>query len=266
MKGKVRDMKKILYLFLTLILSISIAGCSNTQEDKTYDKEFISSLSKGLEARWKLTDEYDDLVSKGEIKDTDQKKFIEYYDKFVNAELGEVEKYKDLKFEDSKLQEAAISYINLLKTQQEGVEEMRVDFEKGLEKWNEGYQQRSKLLTSFVDDYNLTVSEEYKTQLSDFEKISNEVKDNEKIEEDVKKAEFKVTNSSGGWKDYEAVIKNDTDTDYEYFNIKINLLDKDEVILESTTAYVENWKAGQKARFKFSTDCDFDSISMECEY
>lgn len=136
MKGKVRDMKKILYLFLTLILSISIAGCSNTQEDKTYDKEFISSLSKGLEARWKLTDEYDDLVSKGEIKDTDQKKFIEYYDKFVNAELGEVEKYKDLKFEDSKLQEAAISYINLLKTQQEGVEEMRVDFEEGLEKWD----------------------------------------------------------------------------------------------------------------------------------
>ena len=258
-------MKRILDLVLILLLGLSIVGCSSTEE-KTYDKEFIASLSKGLEERWKLTDEYDNLVNKGDIKDTDQDKFREYYGKFVKAELDEVEKYKDLKFEDSKLQESAISYINLLKKQKDSVDEMRVDMEKGLAQWDEGYQQRSKLITTFVKDYNLTVSEKYKTQLSDFEKISNQVKDNENIEETVKKAKFKVTKSYDGWKDYEAVIKNDTDTDYKYFTLNINLLDKDEVILESTTAYVENWKAGQKARFKFSTNSDFDSMSIECDY
>lgn len=265
-RENVRGMKKIVNLFLVLMLSISTVACTNTEEEKLHDKDFIISLSKGLETRWKLNDEYDELINKGEIKETDEKKVIEYYDKFAKAELNEVEKYKDLKFEDSKLQEAAISYINLLKTQEEGVEEMRVDIDKGIRKWDEGYQQRSKLLTNFVKDYNLTVSDKYKTQLSDFEKVSNQVKDDEKIEDEVKKAEFKITNSSGGWKDYESIIKNDTDTNYEYFSIKINLLDKDEVILESTTAYVENWQSGQKAKFKFSTDCDFHSMSMECEY
>lgn len=260
-------MKKILCLILVTVLSFGVLGCSSTeQEVKTYDDEFIKSLATGLESRWDLNDKYDDLVNKGEIKESDQKKIIEYYGKFVNAELSNIEKYKDLKFKDSKLQESAISYINLLKKQKEGVEEMRVDMNKGIEMWGEGYQQRSKLITIFKDDYNLTISDKYKKNLDDFGKVSNQVQDNENIEKEVDKAKFKVTNSSGGWKDYEAVIENTTNTDYDYFNIKINLLDKDEVILESTSAYVENWKAGQKARFKFSTDRDFDSMSRECEY
>lgn len=250
----------------SLIISIGIIGCSNTKEEKSYDEEFIKSLATGLESRWKLTYEYDDLVSKGEIKETDVKKEIEYDEKYVQAELTNIEKYKDLKFEDSKLQEYAIQYINLLKKQQEGVELMPVNLDKGNKLWNEGYDQRSKLIITFIDEYDLPISDEYQKTVKEFRKASEQVKDNEKVEAAVEKCEFIVTSSRDGWKDYEAVIQNNTDTDYDFFNISINLLDDDEVILESTSAYVENWKAGQKARFKFTTNCDFSSMSKECEY
>ena len=72
-------MKKILCLILVTVLSFGVLGCSSTeQEVKTYDDEFIKSLATGLESRWDLNDKYDDLVNKGEIKESDQKKIVKY--------------------------------------------------------------------------------------------------------------------------------------------------------------------------------------------
>ncbi|POD89129.1 hypothetical protein S101258_00149 [Lactiplantibacillus plantarum subsp. plantarum] len=69
--------RKVTGLLLALLLSITLVGCSNkTSKTKYYDKDFITSLEQGLEARWKLTDEVGDQ----DINQSD-------YKSFINAEL-----------------------------------------------------------------------------------------------------------------------------------------------------------------------------------
>lgn len=255
-------MKKIVILLLVFVISIIGIGCSNS-EPETYDQDFLKSISTGLEERWKLNDEYDKLIKDEKLS---EKEGIEYYKKFVKVELDNVEKYKDLNFEDSKLQELAISYINCLKQQQEALEYVNSNFEKFQSLWDEAYKERSKIIANLNENYELTISDNYKDTLQDVDKVSTQTKEYEKIEEKVKNTKFKMVSSSYGWKDYKAIIENTTSCNFEYFSININLIDKDGVIVESTFASVNNWKAGQKAKFEFSTDKDFETMSYELDY
>ena len=58
-------------------------------------------------------------------------------------------------------------------------------------------------------------------------------------------------------------VENTTDNTFEYFNFNISLVDKDGVVVETQNAYTENWKPGDKHRFEFSTDKEFDKIEVE---
>ena len=99
--------RKVTGLLLALLLSITLVGCSNkTSKTKYYDKDFITSLEQGLEARWKLTDEAGDQ----DINQSD-------YKSFINAELKQISSYSCKKLKSTILQEKALAYINSLKTQ-----------------------------------------------------------------------------------------------------------------------------------------------------
>ena len=65
---------------------------------------------------------------------------------------------------------------------------------------------------------------------------------------------------------YAAVVKNTSDFNFKTFQVRVNLLDKDDVIVESTYASVNNWEAGQKAKFDFWYDGDFEKISVKSDY
>ena len=110
--------KKIFALFVAILF---IGGCSSSQPkeaEKTYDNEFITALAKGLDARWEVYEK-----NKNELFSTNSAR----YPKF---ELKEIEEYKDKKFEDDKLKELAITYINELKATQKAAEEgNRDDFD-----------------------------------------------------------------------------------------------------------------------------------------
>lgn len=126
------------------------AGCAeqNGQDQPQYaDEAFMQSLTKGYEAR-------DALVEKSTKTD----KSAEYYEKLVDAELNQVEKYQSSQFEDSKLQENAIAYINSLKDQREAAELYATDSEQFQQDWQKAYDKRTTLLKTFVDEYGLTVS------------------------------------------------------------------------------------------------------------
>ena len=43
-------LKKVICLVLSTIL---LVGCTSNSENKNYDNEFLTSLSKGLDKRWK---------------------------------------------------------------------------------------------------------------------------------------------------------------------------------------------------------------------
>ena len=261
-------MKKIYYLFIALILSIGLIGCSSTNtKDSTYDSEFINSLSKALQKRWDLNDKYEEKEEDITIGSDEQ---YDYYTKLVNAELDELEKYKDLKFENSKLQELVIKYINLLNQQKDSLQYLKVDYDKFDKEWQDAYNQRTQLIIEFTENYDLTVDDKYKDTLNQLltnGKLVNEEEDlKAEISNILDSTEFKKVKEEYEWTYYEAVAENTTGKDFQYFTLEINLLDEDGVVVESTYDSVDNWKANQKVKFEFMTDKDFKTIKLNSDY
>ena len=59
---------------------------------------------------------------------------------------------------------------------------------------------------------------------------------------------------------------NTTSKDFAHISFNINLLDKDEIIVESTYDSIENLAKGAKARIEFSTDKDFEKTEVVADY
>lgn len=151
--------KRFVFIATAAALCLSFTGCGNTtstpattetQEDFA-DNDFIKDLQKGLESRWSIAS--DDVLSmtNDELK--------AYYEQSVNSELDIIEKYQNEKFEDRKLQEVAIQYINLLKDSKEVIPYLSTDMVKFSQDWDMIYKKRSQMISSFHSDFGLTVSE-----------------------------------------------------------------------------------------------------------
>jgi hypothetical protein len=270
--------KRHVLLFLIMgLFSVMLFGCgaSNTEknnnEEQYADEDFIKSLSKALEKRWDLSDKQaaEEKASgkKIEVASDESKK---WYMSFVDAEIPEFENYKDAKFKDSKLQEKAIQYINLLNDQKASLDYFKVDFNKFLELWGKAYNQRTQLLVDFTNNYGLTVDEKHSQVLKDMMLKGQEVtkaEDNKALIKTMTDSiKFEKIEDSYGYKKYQAVVENTTGIDFSGFELSINLLDKDGVILNTTYASVGNWQKGQKAKFEFSSDKDFTSTSIVARY
>ena len=261
-------MKRTLLIFMVVlsVIAMVLCGCGNTKqaekstEEQYADEDFMKDLAAGLEARWSI--EEPEQYTEGD--DTHK----EFYTKLVDAEYDKVTPYLDKKFKDSTLQQKAINYINMIKQQKEALKYLQVDYDKYSKLWEEAYNERSKLIVDFVKNYGLTVSDEYKSDLDNFEVNAQEVKDKEtkdnQVNEIMNNMNFKKNKSSSyDWKEYDAIVENTSDIDFDSFMVNVNLLDKEGVIVESTTVYVNNWKKGTKTKFTFSTDKEFDKISVE---
>lgn len=190
---------------------------------------------------------------------------------YINAELDVVKKYRDEKFEDSDLQELAIEYINCLNDQNDALEYLTVDYTKYSELHKEAYNKRTTIIKQMVDDYGLTVSDDYQSDLNDLLTNAKIVKEDEdkqaKIDALVSSIVFEVTEDDGyGYKTYGAVVENTTGIDFTSFGLSINLLDADGVIVESEYSSVENFNNGAKARFEFFTDVEFTSYQITVDY
>lgn len=73
-------LKKVICIVLSTIL---LVGCTQNSENKNYDSEFLTSLSKGLDKRQKDNDKYPEESAKN-------------YKLWVNDELDEVKDYKKI--------------------------------------------------------------------------------------------------------------------------------------------------------------------------
>lgn len=267
--------KKILMVLcgaLSMALLLAACGKTETQEKKEpekpeyADEDFIQDMSAGLQDRWTLVSEdegkegYDEiLVNSQEYKDM----MISY----VNAELDKIEKYQDEKFEDSKLKEKALAYINLLKEHKEICEYISVDYDRYLQEYDPIYNERSKIITQMVDSYNLTVDDEFKNYLSDFSTNAKLVEQNEGRDQEINamlaNIQFEATEDDGtGWRTYPAVVENTTSIDFKSLNVSINLLNEEGVIVETTYDNVSAFNKGAKVQFEFMTDKDFASTQV----
>ena len=249
---------KVLLLLLIAVFSFGIlAGCSSSSsgEPNYSDKDFIKSVGKGLEARWKLQEK--------QTEDT-----VENLKAAIQAELDAVAEYKDASFEDSVLQEKALKYINVLNDSLENVEYYFAS--EGYEKWQESYDQRTMLIKDFADNYELTVSDKYQKTLDELlangKAASAKTAQKEAMDKLVSNLEFELKEDSYGWKTYEAVLDNTSEYDITSLSLDVSLLDKDGVIVETAYASADNVAKGQKAKLEFSTDKEFERMETIVNY
>lgn len=272
---EMKDMKKTNVFLGLLFVLILLVGCGNQEikeeekEPQYADKVFIEDMSKGLQARWDLNSKDEQKEGYDEIpaqSDENKKMMLSY----INAELDIIGKYKDEKFEDSKLQELAIKYINLLNQHKEACDYITVDYEKYDEEFQPIYNERSNVIKTMVEDYGMKVEEKHQGTLDDFLANSKLVSEQKAKEEEIDKMlsniQFKETERSDEWGTYQAVVENTTDIDFKTFNININLLDKDGVIVETAYDNVSAFSKGAKVRFEFTTDKKFDSTQVIADW
>lgn len=268
MKSKKR---RITILFLAVISVFILSSCEaataniggEEEETQFADQSFMEDLASGLEARWALVEKQEEKTETTQKEDLDQIK------QCIKAEMDSIGKYENETFEDSKLKEAALSYINALKMSSEALAYINADPAKYADMWDSAYSQRAKLLETFVKEYGLTVSEQYQYQLDDFMVTSQVAKENdalkEALEEMEKSISFELEKNEYGWKTYNAIVENTTEKDLGSTQFTINLLDADGVIVETQYYNVDIFKVGQKAKVEFMTDKDFASTEVEID-
>lgn len=275
-------MKKRAILILSAMMATGMlfTGCSSSgnnqktekseEETKYADEQFIKDMSKGLQARWDLNekDEKKEGYDKIELQSQEYKDMMLSY---IQKELDYTEKYTDEKFKDSKLQEYAVKYINLLKQHKDICQYIPVDYYgKYLDEFNPIYDERSKIIEDLVENYNLTVDKKHQDTLDEFKTNSQLVKDQDAMEESVKNMlaniQFTEVSNEDGWKTYQGVVENTTGKDISSLSVDINLKNADGVIVETTYDDVSNFTKGAKAQFEFYTDKDFATTEVTASY
>ena len=119
---------------LLILLLISIFK-SIDNRNRTYDSEFITSLAKGLDERWKVNAQ----------KDDDEKE-IEDYKSYIDYELIEIEQYKNRKFKNPKLKRLANTYISIQRNEREAIENQNFVDSTCVSEWNQYQNKRFELL------------------------------------------------------------------------------------------------------------------------
>lgn len=274
-------MKKATVLLASCMIGTGLlfTGCSGSrqeskQEEEIHyaDEDFVKDMAKGLEARWTLN-EQDESKEGYDAIDLQSSEYKDMMISYINAELDCIGKYKDEKFEDSKLQEETISYINLLNDHIEICDYIPVDYYgKYLEEFQPIYDGRSKIIQDMADNYGLTVSDKFQSNLDEFKTNSKLVQEKDAQEQAIDSMLSNITfeevpdEYAGDWKTYQGVVENTTGSDFSTFAVNINLLNADGVIVETAYDQVSNFTNGAKAQFEFSTDKEFTSTEVTVQY
>lgn len=274
-------MKKATVLLASCMIGTGLlfTGCSGSQQESKQeeeihyaDEDFVKDMAKGLEARWTLN-EQDESKEGYDAIDLQSSEYKDMMISYINAELDCIGKYKDEKFEDSKLQEETISYINLLNDHIEICDYIPVDYYgKYLEEFQPIYDGRSKIIQDMADNYGLTVSDKFQSNLDEFKTNSKLVQEKDAQEQAIDSMLSNITfeevpdEYAGDWKTYQGVVENTTGSDFSTFAVNINLLNADGVIVETAYDQVSNFTNGAKAQFEFSTDKEFTSTEVTAQY
>ena len=227
------------------------------------DGQFLRSLSKGLMARWA---ESDAQAAQGNIGEDPN-----IYNTYCEIELEYIEDFANQSFEDSKLKEYADQYIDCLRRAQEATTYYTIDYATFSSQWSEVYAKRTILLKRFVDEYDLSVTQEYQDTLDDLMVDAVAAQEQENVKNSIKKMTeaFKIETIQDEWgyKTYKIFMNNSTDRTFEYFSAEIILYDNNQVIVGTgNTDQLSSWKPGQEAAVSAWFDGQIDPNDYTIEY
>ncbi len=261
--------KRVLTMLFAAFSILPIFGCSDDQMESDTpeyaDSAFMSDLSESLMARW---DEAAKLDQSG--YDPYSKEYQEDLIALIDIELNNISEYRSATFEDRNLQEAAISYINILEDTKEAANLLTIDYEDYSLKWTESYNERSKAIAEFASDFGLTVDEAHQSELNDFIGTAQQIEDDEALQEKVNNMlaglQFSATEQSGSYVTYSATLTNNTGADFAYINMTIDLIDENELILEQAYCNVGVLADGKSILLEFVSDKQFAAYQIHADY
>lgn len=259
-------MKKAIMLFFVGCLAVC-CSCAHpgsepneSQENEIVyaDQEFIGSLSQALQARFDFADAVDETTAES-LAET------------VSVEIEKLTPYKTRQFEDAKLQEKFLSYLNLLEESKELTKDMGVNDDTFYNDWDLLYNERTVMLKDFVDNYGLTVDEAHQETLDDLLRRGQAVEkaDSERdaVEQLVSSLNFdKASDEEGLFFTYTAIGENDTELNLEDVSLVLALYDEDGVKVEETYAGTNSWPKGEKVKFEAMSDVDAAEIKVSLDY
>ena len=231
---------------LLILLLISIFK-SIDNSNKTYDSEFITSLAKGLDERWKVSDLKND--DEAEIKD---------YKSYIDYELIEIEQYKNRKFKNPKLKRLANTYINVQKNEKKSIENQDLVDSTFESEWNKYQRKRYELLLDINSIVGIPVQD--KNSLDSILKAGKAIKEFNRVYgilvNTFDKKNFVAETVSGvseNEKRYLGNFENTTGHDITHIYIEILYYDEDDrPYLGRSFEPEDTWKNRTKKSFEFS--------------
>ena len=251
--------KRTVSIFAALGLALSLGACSQSEkaaEPDYADDEAMSVIGQGLSKRFAIVDADDGTVAA--VK------------KGVQAEIDTETPLKDRKFEDSKLHESVISYINVLDESMDVIKNYSYGSAEYNEKWSEVYDKRTQILKTFVDQYGLKLQGEDQETLEELvangASAAKEQHEKETINKLISSAQFeKKDEGDGNYFTYTAVIENTSDISFENVSVVLGLYDADGVKQEAY-AHVNTWAPGEKVKFEATSDCNATEIKPTVQF
>lgn len=230
-------------LLMALIFSTGCQSGPQSEEPSYADEAFLVDLGKGLDRRWDLSDQLEENNPGGAVT-------AEQLEELVQAELDSIEKYAGEKFEDTKLQELAISYINALKDTQNASDAYASQTDiSSYQKWQTVYNNRAMILKDILDNYDVQTSEKHdatRSQLLSSGTIAQETADVEAALQVIADS-IQFTFSDDGWGNItgSATATNNSGISFVTAQFDVQLYDENGVRLETTYANVDNWNDGE---------------------
>ena len=229
-----------------MLLLISIFK-SIDNSNKTYDSEFITSLAKGLDERWKVTD----------LKNYDERE-VKDYKSYIDYELIEIEQYKNRKFKNPKLKRLANTYINVQKNEKKSIENQDLVDSTFESEWNKYQRKRYELLLDINSIVGIPVQD--KNSLDSILKAGKAIKEFNRVYgilvNTFDKKNFVAETVSGvseNEKRYLGNFENTTGHDITHIYIEILYYDEDDrPYLGRSFEPEDTWKNRTKKSFEFS--------------
>lgn len=260
-------MKSLIKLGALFSILFSLASCDNNNEKNNIsestgpvyaDGAFLADFASSLEARWDFAETNTDMSDKETLNEA------------ITIESTILDKYKSEPFEDSHLQEKAISYINQLDEGKELLDTFGA--ESFYQNWDTYYGERTKFILEMTDSYDIPISENYQSTLDEMRAVGAEVKKEQEATEAVKtlfenaQFEYEPQEYDDTFKTYVAVIENTTGFDIANVSGNVNLIDADGVVISTQYIHADNWKNGQKYRFEFMDDKQFSKTEVTIDH
>lgn len=223
----------------------------------TDEGKFLIDLATGLMKRWDISG------TAGNNTDA--------YKKSVETELNYLGKYKNVTFDEAIFNEKAHSYLDALNLQLSALDYVKIDYSKYSTDWEKGYEQRTVLISYFINNYNVPIDEKYTNIKSEFmssaSAVSTQKELDNRIDAMIHESNFEKIKDEYSWKEYQLQVENKTDKTFSSFQLVVDILDAEGNIIDQTyTNSISSFAPGKKATFEFSTDKSPAALSWVAEY